>query len=41
MVVKWPFMSHNFLGFFVTKLLKTGNEKNNELYAVAVDPIKI
>ena len=27
MVLKWPFVSHKCKGFFLTKLQKTGNEK--------------
>ena len=40
MVKKWPFMSHIFLEFFLSKLKKVEIEKI-VFYTVASDPIKI
>ena len=36
---KWPFMSHKFYLFFLTKLQKTGSKK--KFYVIAIDLIKI
>ena len=41
MVVKWPFMSHKFSAFFLTKLQKTGKKVNNVFYVVALITNKI
>ena len=41
MVVKWPFMSQKFSGFFLPKLQKKKEMKKNVFYVVAFDPIKI
>ena len=39
MVIQWPFMSHNFTLFFLTKLQKMGTK--NVFYIIAFDLIKI
>ena len=39
MVIKWPFMSHKFSLFFLTKLQKTGSKKM--FYVITFDLIKI
>ena len=39
MVIKWPFMSHKFSLFFLTKLKKTGRKKM--FYDIVFDLIKI
>ena len=40
MVVKWPFVSCDFLAFFLTKLKKTGNDKI-VFYIIVFDQIGI
>ena len=40
MVIKWPFMSHIFFSFFLTKL-KIKKMKKIVIYVVVFDPIKI
>ena len=40
MVIKWPFMSCKFPGFFLTKLKIKGNKKI-VIYVVALDPTKV
>ena len=39
MVIKWPFMSHKFLNFFLTKLKKL--EAKKMFYDIVFDLIKI
>jgi hypothetical protein len=40
MVKKWPFLSHQFSGFFLQKLKKVETEKI-VFYDVTCDPIEI
>ena len=40
MVIQWPFMSHKFSFFFLTKL-KNGNKNKIVIYAIAFDLIEI
>ena len=41
MVVKWPFMSCEFLVFFSYTIENQGKQKTFVIYFVAFDPIKI
>ena len=41
MIIQWPFMSHNFYLFFLTKLQKIENKEKIILCVIAFDLIKI